>query len=1424
MSIGPFPTYAPAGVYTRTRQSTIATPAVTGLRIPVLIGVGQEELALQDFGMVRGSSSTLDQQIVSEDVSENFVLDETNPSNPTLGTPNGVVMKFRVRNYPVVDGQGFGRVTNDVRSVSVTVNGTPVSVGQVRGQSGMVTLQVPPLPGDNIRCTYFFHRGDTAFTDDVSNQVSSAIATIEAPAVSPYVLDSSQDGLILVVDGVTSQIVLTPGSYTASALKTVIDSQMVTGLGTSTTVDAQGATHLVFAAAQSLVIGAGTANGALGLTTGTQTTRTKAFRVFQRPVVDGSDGGLTTTDPTKVVVLVNGQQVVAQSVDGTNGIVTLPMAPAAGAVVTIQYWHNTWQDTFDYLPNTMVTQMLRCGFAPGRNDYVTDIDYVVGNPSADVSVVHWGASTSVTNTRTTAGATVLGSTQILATLVDDKLYNVEATRYINTSVVPATASPTEFLLPEVPTLGNGRDTVLSQDLYNSVSNGRSALNSSRPDLLTVYTGINLRDALNRAPAKVLSVDAETRKITLQQAVPPDHLAFVTQFFSRLRDDIYTITNKASGPVGVGQYEVASTIEGRALHQVLFGVKTGLPETVQWPRGSEMVPDAYHTGAGTPTSEVVTVTFGSAGARAASYTNTGATPYRLYTSTSDQWRTALNGSTIVTNLATASAGYLVSTPVALTGVNVVIPVGATTLALSIDGTTVTTTLTAGNMTPAAIVTAINAAIDLTDASGTGGVDFTATAPNALADQLAIGTDQVVFVVKSLAVPAALPGGFDSPAGVVVMQGTAEAVLGLKTFQTALGSATSTVKPATILGTVVGPFSITAGVNDQLLIKVDGIGYAVTLPAGAAVTAAAVSGAINGTTGLTGVASVGTLTNLNKVRLTSQTTGSRSALEIQLGSANTVLGMVTSTTATATLVGAQEVVNRLMGSAGFTAAGVARSVELDGQLYINITSRTTGLTASTVAFVDGSNSAFVDDAGTGIVAGTSGDSGENARDSYTVSSNKALGSAGTGTPGQTYTDARTGLRFTVLTSLTGSYTSSGTFTLQVSDTWQVTPSIPSLAVGGVELVVTDTVGTGLDDAAQLRTFDPGGLEPAIGDIYYVSYLFMKQDFSTRLYQQTKAVEAAFGPVSAENRVSLGSYLAMLNGAALVGIKQVLKAPNSNQATDQAFIQALKELETPLPGNIKPDILVPLGTSTTVMGTLMKHVETMSTPQRQSERTGFIGFASGTAPTTAQQIAKGLNSNRILALYPDSSVITLTDALGAKYELLADGTFFAAGVSGLGVSSSADVATPYTHRKLFGYTRIPRILDPIESNQTAVAGITILEDLDPIIRIRQGFTTNMTNILTQLPTVTQIADKVQQDSRSTLDGFVGSKFLNSRTQEVEVAMNAMFRGQIDKEICGAATPVQAGAAADDPTSLAVESAYTPIFPLLYIMASFTVRSSGI
>lgn len=1404
-------TYFPPGVYAKATFQTDQTTFLAGTQVPLLIGVGQEELEALDVDLVRGSSSSVDERISREDVSASWVVDGTNPNNPILGLQTGSLTTFRVRNYPIVDGNGFGIVTNDTKRVVVEVNGSPVAVQQVQGDKGYVTLSVPTLPTDSVRVTYYMHRKDTAFSDDLSGQVTSSAATLLSPGFEPFNIAAGSETFVLTVDGVERSFtfVLNPAT-TAAALKSQVDAYAYAGLTSSVFVAPDGSNHIQFSAASSLSVGSGTANGVLGFTSGTATSRNRTFRVFNIPITDGNDGGIATTDTSKVVVKVNGSQVIPESVDGQNGTVTLSSAPAPGSTVTVDYFANTWQNTFDYLPFSLATSAIRCGFSPGRSDYISGVDFVLENVDASNSVIHWGASRSISATKTTTGSTPFNEVQISALLVDDRLYLQECAPVLNTTVLPAVTSTTEFLLPAIPTLGNGRDTPLSSSVFSSVSNGKVSATSNRPDLVVAYAGRNLTDALSRAAVTVIAVDGTSRKITLQKALPPDHKVFATFWTSRLSDDQFLLTNKTSGPINLGTYEILSTLTGKNLFQVLFGTKTGLSDTVQWPRGNEFIPDAYHTGDGTPVNETVTVTFDTQAATSASYTIKGASPYTFYTPSSGTWVTNLNGSDVTVNLAVATPGYLVSDHVPLTGGFLTIPAAPNNeLNLEIDGETVNVVLTSGVTLPGNVVVEINNAIDAHPA-------FNGTAPNSLCSFVTIG-DDVVFVIRSYSTPAALPGGFDHLSYVQVTQGTVESTLGFTTFQRADGTPRAICAPATILGSVAGPFNITAGLNDTFDFRVDGVDYSVTLTAGGAVTAATVVADI--TAVVAGVASVGTLDNLNKVRLTSLTNNASSSLVIVGGSSLATLGFNQGDTASQTLVPAQAVVNRLMASAGFNAVAVAKPETVNGNTYINIETLATGTSAS-IGFTSGTNTAFNTLSGTGITPGVDGDAGDAATNVFDVTSSHPSGSTGRGYPGQTFTAEATGLRFTILPATDGTYTPGGFFTLNVSQTFKVHPSIPTYACSGLELLVSNTVGVGVNDVATVSTFNPSGLEPTNGDFYYLSYRYTKQDFTPRFFRQFKALELNFGPLSPENALTLGGFLAIQNGAPVVGCSQVLKATNSSQASDVAFISALQESAV-LPGNIRPTRMLCLTTSTTVFGSLTQHCEVQSNFRNQAERTGFIGFASGTLPSSAQSVARGLKSNRIMAVYPDTGVITLTNELGQDFQTAISGIFLAACVLGTSANPSFDVATPYTRRRITGIDRLLRVLQPQEADQTATAGITILEDLNPVVRIRQGLTTNMDNILTMLPTVTQISDSNLQGLRVVLDGYIGTKNLASRASEIEVSVTAFNKVQVQQEILGATAGVSAVADGSDVTAVRVTEYIAPIFPLNYIYVDVGVRS---
>ena len=728
MTIGPFTTYAPPGVYTRTVTEPVVGQLLGGLRIPVLIGVGQETISQNDFELIRGSSSVADTPIFGEDPSGRWVTGGT-ANNPTLGNQDGNLSQFRVRNFPIVDGDGVGRVTFEVTRVSVSVNGSQAVVAAVDGTNGLISLLVPPGANDTVSVNYFFKRTDTRTTDDVTDQVTEGSAILVAPKAETYtIVAGTNDELELFVDDSVAPVViiLIPGIRTAVDIANDVNAAAVSGLTGAVHVDNQGLSHVQLVALGNVLIGTGSANGILGYNPGDYTSRSRNFRVFNGPVVDGSNGGITTTEPSKVVILVNGLQVIASAVDGQNSLVTLPSAPRDGSTVTIEYYFNTFQDTFDFLPNSNIVSVRRVGIAPGRSDFLNGPDFIIVN-EGDQSKILWGSAFTVTAGETT-GTTDFDSTQIQGMLVDDRIYAVETTRF--TDPLTNIVSTTKFTLPIKPTTGNGRDTPLGTSLYQTVTNGRIDLPTNRPDLVIVHVGKNVRDALAKPPVTVLEVDGSDNTMVLKDPVSADLKAFATFWYNRLADDTYTLSVTTPGASGVGKFGVTSQVQNNApLRHVRFGTKFALPQIVQWPSGSESVPDAIHFG-GQPVSETVTCTFDSAllPATHASFSNSEAEPYDIFLATKEFGGVVIDGAAAVSvDLSTAFPAQLVSAPISVPGT--IAFLSTDHLVLQIDGVTVDVDLS-GATSLATAVTAINAAIDSdaqvhTDGSGT----FASTAANA-----------------------------------------------------------------------------------------------------------------------------------------------------------------------------------------------------------------------------------------------------------------------------------------------------------------------------------------------------------------------------------------------------------------------------------------------------------------------------------------------------------------------------------------------------------------------------------------------------------------------------------------------------------------------------------------------------------------------
>ena len=727
--------YAPPGAYTKTLFENPLAGTLGNLKIPVFIGEGNETLFQRDLEVVRGSSASIDQRIVGEDQTGHAIVSISATGVVTLGNFDGVLDRIQVGNFPIVSGDGSGTTSNDRSDVSVTINGDPIVVVAVDGANGRVTLAQAPEVGDIVRCSHYFNRTDTLITDDVSDQVSSEAAVVRGatglndangtaggtsvlnlhgPIYGPNgeIATEANNVLSLTVDEVLVTVTIpAKTNYTMIQVANAINAAGVATLSATSFINQHGHSALQLTAAHDLVVGSGSATALLGLVSGQGSNRKRTFYTFQGPIVDGSNGGVTTTDPASVVVKVAGVQVIPTAVDGATRAVTLPVAPAVGARVTVQYYFNSWQDTFDYLAHLGVTNITSCGDVPGGSAYTNKADFILKDDR-----VYWGSAALVSAGLTSSNSELFDDTQATTMLVDNRTYMSPATAVTKASGGIASTSTTEFQLAFSPTLGNGRDTPLGQSLFQNVSNSRIGLPVNRPDVVTAYWGYDPQDALDRGPVEVVKVEGLV--ITLASAVPVGATVYASHYYNRLTDNEFTLTVVNPGPSGVGSY----TIKDSGLNDVLstsfdVGSKSGGLNGIEivFPSGSELTPD-LRVESGVPVEEIVTLQFAARDATPAKWTLPGDGPYEFINGQSDRARLAVDGSAVP-----SAAGFDLSNPTSwgggffasLTGVELAYADGVQhvlasdeEVILTIDGVEVATTVAAGNRTALSYADAIN----------------------------------------------------------------------------------------------------------------------------------------------------------------------------------------------------------------------------------------------------------------------------------------------------------------------------------------------------------------------------------------------------------------------------------------------------------------------------------------------------------------------------------------------------------------------------------------------------------------------------------------------------------------------------------------------------------------------------------------------
>lgn len=438
------------------------------------------------------------------------------------------------------------------------------------------------------------------------------------------------------------------------------------------------------------------------------------------------------------------------------------------------------------------------------------------------------------------------------------------------------------------------------------------------------------------------------------------------------------------------------------------------------------------------------------------------------------------------------------------------------------------------------------------------------------------------------------------------------------------------------------------------------------------------------------------------------------------------------------------------------------------------------------------------------------------------------------GKTYVDPTTGFRVT-FSGDTGSFNpGAGTFVYYdigdptASDATQrlyITASVSNVkAIPGVNLAVPTTSGPvdSTDDTVIIDTYVKTGNEPAVGDLYYVSFDKIKTDYSTRFMTNMRDVVKYFGPLDINNKLTMAANLAFLNGAQAVALKQIKRSLNGSDASVQDYIAGIDAFNEPLPNGLRPSLMQPLTTNPEVISYLKTSNAIQSSIRYKNERTSIFGFSIGTTPDQVIQMVQTLKTEKLTPIYPDGAIIGITDAYGNEVEYIVDGSMIAAAVAGRDVSQVSDIATSLTNSTIVGFKRLYRRLDNVNAALVANAGCTVLEEQTPVIKILFYLTSDTSTALTRDPRIVEVKHFVQQGMRRALDRYIGSKNLPKIQGQVKDSVGSYFKSLKQKELIVDFTGISVTQNDQDPSTLDVEAYYSPVFPLNWIVVTLNLRQS--
>jgi hypothetical protein len=339
-----------------------------------------------------------------------------------------------------------------------------------------------------------------------------------------------------------------------------------------------------------------------------------------------------------------------------------------------------------------------------------------------------------------------------------------------------------------------------------------------------------------------------------------------------------------------------------------------------------------------------------------------------------------------------------------------------------------------------------------------------------------------------------------------------------------------------------------------------------------------------------------------------------------------------------------------------------------------------------------------------------------------------------------------------------------------------------------------------------------EPVPGKTYSVSYEYAKAagDYVPTFFFNMTDVQNAYGPPNATNTLSLGAQVVFEQGASAVCLIQT----NPDDGSEfNMFKNALDKL-LPVSGI---NIVVALSTLPALHSYLETHCNTASSITERRERTCIIAMPQGSTPTAIGADALALANKRVVLV----SSTTCSRFLGSDLTATTlNGSYIAAAVAGIRTSSAYDVADPSTRKEIVGFADVTDGLLRQQKILLLSQGVMVIENINGIIRIMRQVTTDPSVVENYEYSVVETIDFVASTMRTSLETiYIGQKILGGTPSQIRTTIQALLNTMIQAQILTAAQNVNAAIDNSDPTQINVSFEISPVFPLNFILITFSL-----